>query len=284
MTIPMLTKRNKEINRVVMLPLEKIVSNRAQPRKYFEQGAIEELAASIQSNGLLQPVTVRKTARGDYELIAGERRTRAYRFLGRESIPAIVEEMDDSRSAALALVENLQRMDLHYLEEAAGIAALMEQEGLTQQQVAAKLGKAQSTVANKLRLLKLDNTVCRQLLEANMGERHARALLKLENPELRQKAARHMARNALTVEQSEKYIEGLMAQAAKPKGTRLYIVKDIRLFLNTIEKAVGIMRQAGISVDSQTREESGYLEIVVRVPRGQAYQRKEPPMQQLSIL
>ena len=201
----MFTKQ-KTISRVLLLNIREISSNPYQPRSQFEPRALQELADSISQNGLLQPVTVREWENG-YQLIAGERRLMACKMLGMEQIPAIVNRVDDEKSAVFALIENLQRKDLNYFEEAQGIQTLMQTSGMSQQEVAKKLGKAQSTVANKLRLLFFGEDLRQKMLDNGLTERHARALLRLPNERLVNEAIQYIVAERLNVGESESYIE-----------------------------------------------------------------------------
>jgi ParB family chromosome partitioning protein len=198
----MLFQKNKEINKVVLLPLDKIIKNPHQPRRLFRREDIEELAASIRVNGLLQPITVRKVGE-EYELVAGERRTMAFREMGETTIPAIVEDFSDQQSAMLALIENLQRKDLNCFEEAYGISHLIDQTGISQQEIAHRLGKAQSTIANKLRLLKFPLAVQKRLMSSSLTERHARALLRLEEEGQLLECIEYILRRDLNEQQTE---------------------------------------------------------------------------------
>ena len=224
----------KRTRRVLELPVADIRPNPMQPRRAFRQPELQELADSIRRHGVLQPLTVRRTAAG-WELVAGERRLRAARMAGLETVPCLETAADDRRSALLALVENLQREDLHYFEEAAAIAAYLQQTGATQEEAAAQLGRSPSAVANKLRLLRL-SPACRAILvENNLTERHARCLLRLEDEEERLSAARYLARNHLNVAQAEQYVERRLAalQSTPPARRKTYIIKDVRLFLKS---------------------------------------------------
>lgn len=274
MAIALLGRRNKEVNKVVLLPLEEIQGNPHQPRKYFEAEALQELSRSIIANGLLQPITVRKVGNG-YELIAGERRTMAFRSLGRKFIPAIVEDYSDQQSAVLALIENLQRKDLNYFEEALGIARLMEQLNLTQQQVSVRIGKAQSTVANKLRLLRYSPQLQQTMMEAGLTERHARALLKIKEDDKLQSAVAHIIEKSFNVEQTEEYIEKLMMEKEHKIRTRLFVVKDVRIFQNSINKAVTMMNLAGIPASSVKTETDEFVEYTIQIPKSLAYKEKQ---------
>lgn len=278
MALGLLSRKNREVNKVVLLPLCEIHANPHQPRKIFDPDGLCELAESIKANGLLQPITVRRLQEGEYELVAGERRTLAFRALGREYIPAIIEEMSDEQSAVLALIENLQRRDLNFFEEAAGIAKLMQQLDLNQQQVSEKLGKAQSTVANKLRLLRYSPELQSRILQAGLTERHARALLRLDSADKLEQAVQYIIDHALNVEQTEQYVQSLR-EAEQPDNEagqkmRLFVIKDMRVFHNTITKAVTLMHEAGIPVDSQHTEEGDYIEYVIRIPKDSVQQRR----------
>ena len=236
-----------EDRRVLRLPAADIRPNPAQPRRFFDEAALRELASSIRRHGILQPLTVRR--RGDsWELVAGERRLRAARLAGLDTVPCIEAEVDSRQSALLALVENLQRQDLHYFEEAAAIAAYIRDSGSTQEEAAALLGRSPSAVANKLRLLRL-SPACREILTSGgLAERHARTLLRLEDESERLLAARHMAEKQLTVAQAEQYVDRRLTalQSTPPAGRQTYIIKDVRLFLNSLDRGLRIIRDAGV--------------------------------------
>lgn len=273
MAIHLLTKKTKEVNKVVLLPLDEIESNPHQPRNRFDDTELQELAKSILTNGLLQPITVRKKIQGGFELVAGERRTKAFRILGRQSIPAIIMDYSDQQSAALALIENLQRKDLNYFEEAIGIAKLMNQLGLTQQQVSEQLGKAQSTVANKLRLLRYPKSLQDTILQAGLTERHARAFLKIHDDEQLEIAVAFVIERGYNVEQTEQYIDILLHSEEKQNPKKLFIVKDMRMFHNSISKAVKMMSQAGIQIENSKKEDEDFIEYTIRIPKYQVYKQ-----------
>jgi ParB family chromosome partitioning protein len=265
----LLTKKNREINKVVLLPIADIHKNPNQPRTFFDEQGIKELAASIDENGLLQPITVRRTGNNSYELIAGERRTLACKSLGYESIPGIVEEYTDEQSAVLALIENLQRQDLNYFEEALGIARLISELDLTQQQISEKLGKAQSTVANKLRLLKFPAEAQKKMLDCQLTERHARALLRLCDNSALTEAIEYIYVNNLNVGQTEVYVNRLLEITTEKKPpTKLFVMKDMRLFTNSINKAVSLLNSAGIPAVSQKWETADSVEYQISIPKG----------------
>lgn len=275
MDIPFFKQRAKEINKVILLPVKDISPNPNQPRKYFDSVALEELSQSILANGLLQPITVRLKEDGLYELVAGERRWLAFQRLGRSHIPAIVEEYTDQQSSVLALIENLQRRDLNFFEEAAAIDKLMRELNLTQQQISMKLGKAQSTIANKLRLLRYPLPIRQKILEAGLTERHARAILKL--PDFGDpKHIDYIVKHQLNVEQTERYVADYLRKLEpKNPSTRLLVIKDMRIFLNSINKAVKLMKEAGVEVESQKHETDDYVEMVIRVPKAAVYRKRE---------
>ena len=252
---------------VLMLPAEELRPNPMQPRRVFDSGALEELAASIRQHGILQPLTVRRTARG-WELIAGERRLRAARLAGLRTVPCLEAQVSDTDSALLALLENLQRQDLHYLEEATALAAFLRQTGMTQEQLAEKLGRSPSAVANKLRLLRLSPQCASELLKHNLSERHARALLRLEDPEVQREAARQVTAEALTVAQTEALVERLLTAPPKAEKRRpTFIVKDVRLFLNTLTRGLDLMRSAGVNAQCRREDTDDAILLTIQIPR-----------------
>ena len=264
-----LFERPKQVNRVLLLETGLIRANAAQPRKQFEEEGIQELAQSIRENGLLQPIVVRRDSAGGYELIAGERRLRAFRLLGRAQIPAIIEEADRQRSAVLALIENTQRRDLNCFEQAEAMLRLIEEGRMSQQELARRLGKAQSTVANKLRILRFSPALRQTMLAAGLTERHIRALLPLSE-EQAGRLAEEIARRGLTVKETEVLVEETLAPRPKREAPRFFI-QDIRLLLNTIEKAVGRVKEAGLPIEASRSEEGEELVLTVRIPKKAAY-------------
>lgn len=259
---------------VQCIEVRKIVPNPYQPRRVFEPEALKELAASIASHGVIQPITVRRVG-GLFELIAGERRLRATQMAGLKEIPAIVVAADDEESAVLALIENIQRQDLNYIEEALGYQKLAEEYHMTQEEIARLMGKTQSAVANKLRILRLSDETKRILAEYGLTERHARALLRLPNEEQQAAVAKHIAEKGMNVRDSEAYIELLMNQKRsrraglcepqhRPKIKRF--IRDIRLFTNTVNRAALYMKEAGVPVQVAENQTEGYYEMVIRVP------------------
>ena len=257
----------KRVNSVVNIPIAKIKPNARQPRKYFDKDALLELARSIMQNGILQPLIIRNSEDNMYELIAGERRLRAALMSGLTQVPCIVIEADDNQSAVLSLLENLQRQDLNFFEEAEGIAKLIEYCGQTQDQVASSLGKTQSTIANKLRLLRLNQNIRAIIIDAGLTERHARALLRLGEGE-QTAVLKQIIANDLNVSDTEKLVEQLVFPGqAKPETHTTSIIKDVRIFLNTITNAVNVMKKAGIDAVAVKQEFPEYYEYTVRIPK-----------------
>ena len=251
--------------KVLYLPVDAILPNPEQPRRRFEQADLEELAASIRELGILQPLSVRRRE-GHWELIAGERRLRAAKLAGLEQVPCLSVTADERASALLALVENLQRRDLDFREEALALRRLMEEFGLTQEECAARIGKSQSAVANKLRVLRLSDDIL-ELLQANQAtERHARALLPLEDPELQRKAAGQVVKLGLTVAQTETLVDRMLADAPKRRKPT-FVIKDVRLFLNTISRGMDLMRSAGVDARCQREESEGEICLTIRIPK-----------------
>lgn len=263
-----LNRQKPQEHQIMDIEIEKIVPNPAQPRKSFTKEYIDELAGSIRSHGLLQPITVRQVKNG-YELIAGERRLRACRQLGRLTIRAIVIEATDEESSVLALIENIMRQDLNFFEEAEGIRRLIETYGLTQEEVARKLCRTQSTIANKLRILRLGEPLRQNILEAHLTERHARALLRLPSDEERAKVAQYMIKNHLNVKQSEELIEKLLTTVKKKERERKkrFLFKDMRIFTNTINHALKVMQDAGIQAKAKKNETEDHIEYLIIIPK-----------------
>ena len=250
-----------ETGRVVFLPARAIRPNPAQPRKVFRQEAMEELAESIRSHGILQPLSVRRVGIG-YELIAGERRLRAAQKAGLTEIPCIVMTMDQQESGMAAMVENLQRQDLDFIEEARGISLLMEQWNMSQEQAARVLGKSQSAIANKLRLLRHSFPVLQALREAELTERHARALLKLPTEPDKLKAIVVMQKNQMSVARAEEYIEQLLTQPdEKP------IRADVGLFLRNVNQTLARIQKSGIRAISERRETDSQIVLTITIPK-----------------
>jgi len=255
-----------DAGRVRMLRIGELRPNRAQPRLHFAAEPLDELAESIRQHGILQPLTVRRLPSGSeppYELICGERRLRAARLAGLERVPCLVIEAGEERSSVLALVENIQRFDLDFVEQAKGIAALAEQ-GMTQEQIALALGKSQSAVANKLRILRHPPDLLTEMQAAGLTERHARALLRLTDEPLLRAAVRQVIDRGLNVAGTEALVERLLTPA-EPSPRPLYIIKDVRLFLNTVRHAVSVMRDAGIAAEIGEERAGERLTLTVTI-------------------
>lgn len=254
-----------ESNKVVYLPITSMSPNPAQPRKVFSQEGLEELAESIQKHGILQPLSVRRTEDG-YELISGERRLRAADLAGLREVPCIVVSVGPQESSLLALIENIQRRDLDFWEEALALQALLEATGFSQEALAKQIGKSQSAVANKLRLLKLSPDAVEILRQEGLTERHARSLLRLPDPTRQTAAARYVADHDLTVAKTEAYIDTLLHPSSPPRKP-IVILKDVRLFLNTITKGLKLMQTAGISANCDRQDLESEILLTIHIPR-----------------
>ncbi|MCL2031597.1 MAG: ParB/RepB/Spo0J family partition protein [Oscillospiraceae bacterium] len=268
-----------ESHRVLMLRANCIRPNPRQPRKLFDADDLHELAESIRLYGVLQPLTVRKLENGAYELVAGERRLRASRLAGLDEVPCILLGADEQQSALIALIENLQRCDLDFFEEAEGIRRLIRQFGLSQEEAARRIGKSQSALANKLRLLRHPQEVVAAIREHGLTERHARALLRLDEAEDRDAVMETIIERRLNVAQTDEYIDAYLATAepareavpevshARDKIRTLYVFKDIRLFLNTVSHALDVVRRAGIPADYDKAEVGDEIILTIKVPK-----------------
>ena len=269
--MPLLRRKGLfESNKVVFLPIAAISPNPGQPRRHFSRAGLEELAASIGEHGVLQPLSVRRVP-GGYELISGERRLRASRMAGLEEVPCILVSVDGQESSLLALVENLQRRDLDFVEEALALSRLIQTYHLSQEEAAKKLGKSQSAIANKLRLLKLPPEVLALLREKGFTERHARALLRLPAPSLQREAARHITTQGLTVAATEAYVESLLSLPRKSEKKKpTYIIKDVCLFLNTVRRGLSMINAAGIGARCDRRETEDAILLTIQIPKRSA--------------
>jgi ParB family chromosome partitioning protein len=268
--------------RIENIPIHMIKPNPYQPRKSFSVHSLEELAQSIRQYGIIQPITVRSSSQSGYELIAGERRLRAAKLAGLDYIPAMIIHSCEQDSAIFAMIENLQRENLHYLEEAKGYASLIQDHGFTQEELAVKLGKSQSTIANKLRILRLSSSIKELLIRENLTERHARALLKLPDDELRLKAVRQVVAKKMNVRDTEVVIDEFLEELQDKKQragrkkeaqdgkrqTRVFKrTKDIRIFINTIRNAVNLLKGYGLEVQYFQVDKEDQVEITVMIPK-----------------
>lgn len=261
----MISEKPRTAGQVLLIPTDQIYPNPNQPRQVFDQEELVNLAISIRMNGILQPITVRQTDKG-YELVSGERRLRASRLAGLVSIPCIVVDVNNMKSAVFALIENLQRQNLNYFEEAIAIERLMSEYGLSQEDAARRLGKAPSTVSNKLRLLSLPEQARISLMENGLTERHARALLKLEKDEVMNVLDKIIERK-LNVTQTEELIEDMLSKNDFPKRQTKRMFSDVKIFLNTINSAVDTMKKSGIGADVK-REDTGESYIYrIEIPK-----------------
>ena len=254
-------KTYMETGRVVFLPVRSIRPNPAQPRTVFREEGLDELADSIRQHGILQPLSVRRQG-NSYELISGERRLRAAELAGLSDVPCILMSMDDRTSGFAALVENLQRQDLDFIEEALGIRRLIQDHDMSQEQAARLLGKSQSAVANKLRLLRHSDRVLAALRESGLTERHARALLKLRSEEEILLAISRIAKEGMSVVRAEKFIESLLAKKEEkaPKA-------NVGAFLNTLTQNLQKIQLSGIAAVSERRETESQIVLTITIPK-----------------
>lgn len=256
------------MNDIRNIQTEKLLPNPYQPRHKFESEDMLSLAESIKQNGILQPLLIRRINNSDYfEVVAGERRLRAAILAGVDEVPCIELECDYEQSAVYSILENVQRADLTFFEEAAAIGQLINHFGMTQTEIAKRLGKSQSALSNKLRLLKLPVDVRYFIEKEGLTERHARALLKLESEKDIWAALNVIKEKGLNVEQTEKFIDSLTDNAVKPKRNVVKIFKDVRIFVNTVNKAIETMKASGINAESDRTETDDYIEFRVKIPK-----------------
>lgn len=259
---------------IVYLRTDELTPNPVQPRKRFDDESLEELSGSIKSYGILNPLTVRLRC-GKYELVAGERRLRAAKLAGLEEVPCILIDVNMEEASLIALVENLQRRDLDFIEEALGISQLIRMFGMSQEEAARRIGKSQSAVANKLRLLKLPSDVLESLRQNGLTERHGRALLRLPNPVAQRAALEYIVDNGLTVAATDAYIDALLSapeeaeqkDEEKPEKRRTFVLKDVRVFLNTLSRSIDLMKQGGIDAGIQREETDDSLILTISIPK-----------------
>lgn len=256
---------------IVWLPAEEIAPNPVQPRRQFDDSALEELSQSIRSYGILNPLTVRRRG-GKYELVAGERRLRAAKLAGLREVPCILLDVNLEDAGLIALIENLQRRDLDFIEEAMGLSRLIRMFGLSQEEAARRIGKSQSAVANKLRLLKLPPDVLEKLRGYGLTERHGRALLRLTDANAQRLALENIAAQSMTVAAAEAYIESLLSspaeeEAPRPEPRRTMVLKDVRVFLNSLNRSLEVMKQGGIDAGVQKEETEDSLILTISIPK-----------------
>jgi len=266
-------EKKDDLKNITYVKIENIRPNPYQPRKQFNKISLEELCESIKQYGVIQPINVRKISANMYELVAGERRLRAATMAGLKEIPAIVVDINDNDSAVMALIENLQREDLSYMEEAEGYNNLINEHGFTQEELAAKIGKSQSTIANKIRLLKLPPLVKKILADNNLTERHARALLKLHDEQLQLKVLKTVCEKGLNVKKTEELVERAIDRYTrqenekKNKAKYTKAIKDIRIFVNTIKQSIELMKKSGVDAKAAQFDRGSYVEFIVRIPK-----------------
>ena len=267
MNVLMNKAKEKQIGTVVELEIARIKPNANQPRQHFDRGELTQLAKSIAQDGIIQPLTVRRFGL-DYELASGERRLRAAKMAGFKYVPCIIISISETSSAFLAIIENIQRQDLNFFEEGQAIAKLIKCYGFTQDKIAARLGIAQSTVANKLRLLKLSPQCQAEIMRQGLTERHARAILKLDTEEQRLFMLDKIGENGLNVEKTELVIEKFRSKESRAESIRKrsVVLKDIRLFMNTINRAVEVMKLAGVDAAARKTETEGCIEYTITIP------------------
>ena len=262
--------REKTMGQIVMLSTSELIPNKAQPRREFSEEALLSLSKSIKENGILQPICVRKNG-AVYEIISGERRTRAAKIAGLTEVPCIVMSVDDEQSAVLALIENIQRKDLSYFEEALGIEKLISYYGLTQEEAARRLGKAQSTVANKLRLLRFTDGERRMLLMGNLSERQARAIVRIDDPKTRGSVIERVVARCLNLEQTERLVEEMLDGTVKKskKRSQIFDLKaPSRLYMNSLNALLKRIKEDNIPCDVTAEKSEKYYEYTIRFPIG----------------
>lgn len=261
-------QRVKSTAEIYNIPQAMIVPNPNQPRKRFDYDELENLAQSIRENGILQPITVRKREDKKYELVSGERRLRAARLVGMVKIPSIVINIDDKNSAMFSIIENLQRQSLDFFEEAEAIEKLVGEYAMSREEVALKLGLAPSTVSNKLRILRLPEEMRFELARSGLTESHAKALLMLEDDNQRARALSIIVDRHLNVAESERMINQMINRNNRSRNP-LRGIRDVRLFINTLNHAVDTIRRAGVEADAARSETEEYIEYVVRIPKSE---------------
>ena len=256
---------------VLKIPLKSIVPNRFQPRTVFDESKIEELARTIHTHGVIQPIVVRQMEDGNYEIIAGERRFRAMTKLEWKDVPAIVRNLSDKETASIALIENLQREELTAIEEALAYQKLLELHELTQEALAQRLGKGQSTVANKLRLLKLPQVIQGSILKREISERHARALMPIKDEEKQINLFHEVVTQQYNVKQLEKKVEEILnppvVEGKKEKPKRKAVSRDVRIALNTLRQSFAMVAKTGIKMETEEEELEDFYQITVKIPK-----------------
>lgn len=252
---------------ILLIDVDRIDANPHQPRKIFDEEELKGLADSIRHNGIIQPISVRRKSDGRFELISGERRLRAAKSIGLYAVPCIIIDATDEKSAVYALIENLQRQNLNFFEEARAIASLHYDHAMSQEELSRRIGRAQSTLSNKMRLLRLPEDVKNAIILNGLTERHARALLRLPNEAYLRQALSAILKKKLNVTETDRFITKLLEGGQGVKKPRKKLFKDVRIFVNTLDHAVDTMRKAGIDADSEKSETPEYIEYIVRIPK-----------------
>ena len=255
---------------IIHISIDSIRMNPYQPRQNVDKEALEELCQSIRQYGLLQPIVVRQINGRDFELVAGERRLRACREIGVETVAAVVVRAGGTDSAVMALIENIQRENLNYIEEAEAYNSLLSDHGMTQEELALRLGKSQSTIANKVRVLKLSPVIRQILKENNLAERHARAILRIPDEKSRLRVLERIVKKGLNVSATEEYVEEFLSGRETADGAcakNFRAIKDVRIFSNTIRRAVDIMKKSGIDALSYKSESDDFIEYTIKIPK-----------------
>ena len=255
---------------IIEVNIEKIIPNKNQPRKIFDEKALQELSNSIKTYGIIQPITVRQIDDENYELIAGERRLKAAKLSGLDKVPTVVMTVEEDDSAAMALIENLQRENLNFLEEADAYNKIVKEFNITQSELAEKIGKTQSTIANKMRILKLPEKVKQIVVDNNLSERHARALLKVEDEEIQLSILKKVIKKDLNVSSTEKLIKSIVDDLRKEKINNRKNIKNFinyRIYVNTIKNAYNEILKTGIDAEFQQDDNDNFIEIKVRIPK-----------------
>ncbi|MGM0437689.1 MAG: nucleoid occlusion protein [Bacillota bacterium] len=258
--------KDKNNNKIETVDIDKIISNPYQPRTDFDEESLKDLAESIDNFGIIQPLTIRSQGE-EYELIAGERRLKAAKLAGLNEVPVIIKDFDNQETAEIALVENLQRKDLDFLEEAHAYEQLLDEFDLTQGELAKRIGKSQSTIANKLRILKLDIDIQRKIKNPQVSERHARILLKIKDKNKQKEIVNRIIDEKLTVRETEKIVKKFLNTKNNKKNNVKTAFKNLRPFTNSLNKTINEMKKAGLEVEVSKNKNEEYIEYNIKLPR-----------------
>lgn len=268
---------NQEEKQIAEIPIIKIRPNKSQPRTIFNQNSLNQLAQSIKESGVLQPLTIRQISQTEYELICGERRLRASVMAGLKKVPCVIVKCSDKSSATYALLENLQRSDLEFFEEARGISMLIKKYGYTKEDLCLKIGKSENVIEDKLKLLNLTYDEQEWIINAGLSERHARALIRITDLRKRKEALSRIIAQNLNIQETEKLVSMMLSNSykkSKPKGVSKAVIKDIRIFVNSINKAINTMQLAGIDAEANKRENNDFIEYTIKIYKKQKSDEK----------